>query len=198
MLLSSSPPLSRSLSPASFALSILLSVLLLPACAMDQPLPTIACLSGPAFGWGLELALACDLRVAHPASLLCLPETSLGIFPGAGGVVLLRELVSPSIAKDLIFTARRFSGADALSLGVVNRVSPNVEENAEELAQCIAENGPLGVRGAKEVMEGAHNVDFGTAIALARQLRAPLSETEDFKEALQAFEEKRKPTFRGR
>jgi enoyl-CoA hydratase/carnithine racemase len=165
---------------------------------MDQPLPTIACLSGPAFGWGLELALACDLRVAHPASLLCLPETSLGIFPGAGGVVLLRELVSPSIAKDLIFTARRFSGADALSLGVVNRVSPNVEENAEELAQCIAENGPLGVRGAKEVMEGAHNVDFGTAIALARQLRAPLSETEDFKEALQAFEEKRKPTFRGR
>lgn len=163
-----------------------------------QPLPTIAALSGPAFGWGLELALACDVRISSPSSLLCLPETSLGIFPGAGGVVLLRELVSPSIAKDLIFTARRFSGMDALGLGVVNRVSPEVDDAARELAEVIARNGPLGVRGAKEVMEGAHNVGFAAAMRLASQLRAPLSETDDFKEALQAFEEKRKPVFKGR
>ncbi|KAM3577142.1 hypothetical protein VYU27_001059 [Nannochloropsis oceanica] len=162
------------------------------------PLPTIAALSGPAFGWGLELALACDLRVSSPSSLLCLPETSLGIFPGAGGVVLLRELVSPSVAKDLIFTARRFSGEEARALGVVNSVSTAVDDAALELAETIARNGPLGVRGAKEVMEGAHNVSFTEAIRLATQLRAPLSETDDFKEALQAFEEKRKPVFKGR
>ena len=170
----------------------------LPPSPLPQPLPTIAALSGPAIGWGLELALACDLRISSPSSLLCLPETSLGIFPGAGGVILLRELVSPSIAKDLIFTARRFSGQDAQTMGIVNRVAPEVDDAALELAETIARNAPLGVRGAKEVMEGAHNVSFAEAIRLASQLRAPLSETDDFKEALVAFEEKRKPVFKGR
>ncbi len=161
------------------------------------PLPTVAAMSGPAFGWGLELALGCDLRVVAPQATLCLPETSLGIFPGAGGVVLLRELVSPAIAKDLIYTARRFSGQEALALGVVNGVAEDALGEALGLAKRIAANGPLGVRGAKEVIEGTHNVDFTTAMRLASQLRAPLSETDDFREALQAFEEKRKPVFKG-
>lgn len=161
------------------------------------PVPTIAAVAGSAFGWGVELALACDLRIAAKDATLCLPETSLGIFPGAAGCVLLRQVVSPSTAKELIFTARRFSGQEAKELGVVTAASDNPWADALALAKRIAANAPLGVRGAKEVIDGSHNVDFSTAVALSSQLRAPLSETDDFREALQAFEEKRKPVFKG-
>jgi methylglutaconyl-CoA hydratase len=109
-----------------------------------------------------------------------------------------REIVSPATAKELIFTARRFSGQEARELGVVNAAVGDAWHEAWSLAERIAANGPLGVRGAKEVINGCHNVDFTSAVSLSSRLRAPLSETDDFREALQAFEEKRKPVFKGR
>lgn len=85
----------------------------------------------------------------------------------------------------------------SLDLGVVNRAVSDPFHEAQAIARRIAENGPLGVRGAKEVIEGSHNVDMTTALSLSSQLRAPLSETEDFREALAAFAQKRKPHFQG-
>ncbi len=109
-----------------------------------------------------------------------------------------REIVSPATAKELIFTSRRFSGQEARELGVVNEAVGDAWHEAWSLAERIAANGPLGVRGAKEVIDGCHNLSFNAAVSLSSRLRGPLSETDDFKEALQAFEEKRKPVFKGR
>lgn len=79
-------------------------------------IPTVACISGYAFGWGLELALSCDLRIVHEDTVLCFPETSLGLFPGATGTVTAARLIGSSKAKELIFTAEHFSGSQAFSM----------------------------------------------------------------------------------
>ena len=86
------------------------------------PIPSVAAINGAAFGTGLEIAMACDLRVANRAATLCLPECSLGLFPGAAGTVLLSRLIGPARAKELIFTSRRFSGEEAVQWGVAQQV----------------------------------------------------------------------------
>jgi len=88
------------------------------------PMPTIAAINGPCFGWGLEAALACDMRFATHDAKLCFPETRLGIFPGAGGVPRLAKLINPSTAMELIVSARVFTGEEASRLGVVARAVP--------------------------------------------------------------------------
>jgi enoyl-CoA hydratase/carnithine racemase len=163
--------------------------------------PTVSALNGFAFGWGLELALACDLRVAARDAVLCFPETGLGIFPGAMGTVLLPRLVGPSVAKDLILTARRFSGGEAFALGMANRVAASPDECvvlALELATKIAGNAPLGVRGARAVIDRGLDLDFEGHVRLSDAHRLPLNDTEDFREALLAFEQKRPPRFQGK
>lgn len=163
------------------------------------PMPSIAAINGPCFGWGLEAALACDIRYTSQEATLCFPETKLGIFPGAGGTPRLAKLLPLNIAKELIFSARVLSGAEAYGLGLVNR-SVSASEllgTAAELAATIAANGPLGVRAAKRVLQATADMTLPQGLDYSQLERFPLNETEDFKEGLLAFAEKRAPDFKG-
>lgn len=165
------------------------------------PQPTIAALNGVAFGGGLELALACDLRVAAEHVSMGLTETALAIIPGAGGTQRLPAVVGVARAKELILAARRVSAAEALAMGLVNRVAPSAElrDATSELAAAVAANGPLAVQAAKVAVDLA-----GSGLPLAERLqreRALYLErvlpSQDRLEALVAFQEKRAPRFRG-
>ncbi|KAI0284270.1 ClpP/crotonase-like domain-containing protein [Russula aff. rugulosa BPL654] len=181
------------------------------------PMPTIAAIDGPALGGGLELALACDLRVAgHSVTKIGLPETKLGIIPGAGGTQRATRILGLSKAKDLIFTGRSLTAAEAEELGLVDYVSEEgtpAMDRALSLAEKIAANAPIALRSAKlaisraqelslesgklfhlrssDVLKGFLGLDF------ERAAYEPLLQTKDREEALQAFREKRKPVFKG-
>ncbi|MBI3127790.1 MAG: enoyl-CoA hydratase/isomerase family protein [Candidatus Tectomicrobia bacterium] len=163
------------------------------------PMPTLAAINGPCFGFGMEIALACDMRLAAEDAVLCFPECALGIFPGAGGTVRLPRLLAPGLAAELIYTAKRFDGREAERIGFVNRAHPKerLMEEARALAGQIRDNGPLGVRAAKKVIQNAAEMALPQAIEFSNALRLPLNYTRDFAEALAAFREKRKPVFRG-
>lgn len=163
------------------------------------PMPTVAAINGAAFGWGVEVALGCDMRYAAEDATLCFPETALGVFPGAGASVRLARLIPPGLAKELIFTAKRFDGREAERIALVSRALPQEElmDAVCSLAGRICENGPLGVRGAKKVIDTSLDMPMDGAIAYSNEIRLPLNQTKDFAEALAAFREKRKPRFRG-
>lgn len=140
------------------------------------PVPTIAALNGLAFGGGAELAAQCDLRVMDPTAVFCFSEVRLGLMPDWGGGVALARLLGPSRAADLILTARKVDAAEALALGLANRVSAPGQALAEamSLAETIAANGPRAVRGALEVIRTtpgrdqreAMEFEFARAVAL--------------------------------
>ena len=163
------------------------------------PQVSIAAINGVCFGGGLELALACDLRVADPAAAMGLTEVKLGIIPGAGGTQRLPRAIGVSRAKELIFTGRRVLAAEALSMGLVNKVSSpgNVVADACELATEIAGNAPLAVAQAKAAINEGYDLPWDDAAALERSKYHPLLETSDRLEGLAAFREKRKPQYRG-
>ncbi|MFZ5817245.1 MAG: enoyl-CoA hydratase-related protein [Bacillota bacterium] len=161
------------------------------------PMPVIAAIHGMAFGGGLELALACDIRIASEEAQLGLTEVSWGIIPGAGGCTRLPLVVGPAKAKELIFTARKLTAKEALALGIVNQVVPREEllQVAGEMARTIAQHAPLAVRAAKRAIDGP----LGLAEGLAREWQEyqTIVATEDRLEGLRAFAEKRAPVYRG-
>jgi enoyl-CoA hydratase/carnithine racemase len=163
------------------------------------PQPTIAALNGVAFGGGLELALACDLRVADPGAAMGLTEVKLGIIPGAGGTQRLPRAIGVSRAKELIFTGRRVLAAEAMSMGLVNKLSaPGLAVNeAVDLAREIAENAPLALAQAKSAITDGYDLPWDEAAALERAKYDPLLATKDRLEGLAAFRDKRKPNYRG-
>ena len=165
----------------------------------SMPQPTIGVVNGFAFGGGMELLLACDLRVAQASAKFGLTETSLAIIPGAGGTQRLPRLVGKAVAKDLILTARRFDGAEALGLGVINRLAPDGELDATalELASAIASNGPVAVRAAKRAIDVGSELDQEAGLAVESECYGLTIPTQDRLEALAAFSEKRKPVFKG-
>lgn len=166
----------------------------------ELPMPVIAVLEGAAFGGGLELALAADLRVAGADSKLGLVETSLAIIPGAGGTQRLPRLIGASRAKELIFTARRIGAEEAGRLGIVDRVVPPGQalESALALAREILPNGPIALRMAKQAVNQGLELDLAAGLTLEQACYAQVIPTEDRLEGLAAFRDKRKPQFRGR
>ncbi|MFT7464234.1 MAG: methylglutaconyl-CoA hydratase, partial [Pseudohongiellaceae bacterium] len=158
------------------------------------PQPVIAAMNGVAYGGGLELALACDLRVAVSGARMGLTETSLAIIPGAGGTQRLPQIVGTARAKELIYCARRLDADEAFAMGLVNRVAPAGElmATAQQLAHSIAANGPLAVRAAKEAIDvGNDGLDMATALVRERQIYLEqVLPSSDRLEALAAFREK--------
>ncbi len=166
----------------------------------NLPMPVIAAVNGVALGGGTELALASDLRIASENATLGLTETSLAIIPGAGGTQRLPRIVGKAKAKELIFTAKRISAAEALEIGLVNRVVPlaGLLDAARELAAAIAKNGPLAVRAAKRAIDRGMEMDLADALVFESTCYETLIPTEDRLEGLRAFREKRKPEYQGR
>ena len=161
--------------------------------------PTIAAVNGFALGGGCELALACDIRIAAENALFGFPEVGLGILPGMGGTQRLPRLIGPALAKELIFSARRIDAAEAKEIGLVNRVVGQGEalDSARELAAEISANGPIAVRHAKAAANRAFDVDLISGLEYETDQFALLFATEDAREGMGAFVEKRKPQFKG-
>lgn len=162
--------------------------------------PVIAVLNGVAFGGGLELALACDLRIAATHVKLGLTETSLGIIPGAGGTQRLPRLIGLGKAKELIYTARRLSAKEAENYGIIEYVYEGHEvlDKAQQLALEMAKNAPLSLVQAKVAINQGVEVDLATGLKIESLAYSALIPTEDRLEGLLAFQEKRAPQYSGK
>jgi enoyl-CoA hydratase len=162
--------------------------------------PLIAAVSGYCLGGGCELAMACDLIVASESAQFGQPETGLGIIPGAGGTQRLTRAVGKALAMDVILSGRRLSADEALAAGLVARVVPKEAwlEEAKGLAREIAEKGPVGTRLAKESVDRAFETTLTAGLEAERRALYLAFASEDAKEGLTAFTEKRKPEFKGR
>lgn len=164
------------------------------------PMPTIAAVHGHTLGGGLELALCCDIRIAAENTRFGFPETGLGTFPGAGGTQRAPRLIGRSQAMWMIFTGERLEAADALRVGLVNKVVPTeaLTEEVRKVASMISANAPLGVQYAKESIVRGEKVSLEEGIRIETDLNMFMDTTEDYAEAARAFVEKRKPVFTGR
>ncbi len=162
--------------------------------------PIIAAVNGYALGGGLELALACDFIYAAEEARLGLPEVTLGVIPGFGGTQNLPRLIGPNRAKELIFTGRQLTAQQAREWGLVNEVVPADElmTRVMELAQNIARNGTLAISTAKEAVVSGLNVTKENGLRLEGALFGLLFDSEDQKEGMHAFLEKRPAAFKGK
>lgn len=162
--------------------------------------PVIAAINGVAFGGGLELALACDIRMASSTAKLGLTETALGIIPGAGGTQRLPRLIGIGKAKELIYTARRLSAEEACGYGIIEHIVEPGEllEKATELAREMAKNAPLSLIQAKTAINQGMQTDISTALQIESLAYSRLLQTEDRLEGLKAFQEKRSPIYSGK
>jgi enoyl-CoA hydratase len=164
------------------------------------PMPTVAAIEGNALGGGLELALACDIRVASEQARLGLPEVRLAVTPGAGGTQRLPRVIGPARAKELILTGRVIDSAEAERIGLVSRIVPAGEalQAANAIAAEIAARGPLAVREAKRLVDGALEVDLETGLAAELEASVRIFATDDMVEGSTAFFAKRNPQYRAR
>lgn len=162
--------------------------------------PVIAAVNGYALGGGTELALACDFIYAAEEAIFGLPETTLGLFPGFGGTQRLAKNIGFSRAKEAIFTGRTFTAQEALEWGMVNVIVPRAElmKRVTAVAQKIAANAPIALSGAKKVMNEGRGMAINKALENERQQFTTIFKSEDHKEGLIAFLEKRKPNFQGK
>ena len=163
--------------------------------------PSIAAVHGHCLGGGLEMAMACDLRVAAHNTQLALPEINLGLIPGAGGTQRLPRLVGLGRALELLLTGDRIGAEDALRMGLVNKVvgpERDVRAEAVAMAQRIAQKPPAAAAAVKEAARVGSTLDLATGLRLEKDLFAMLLATEDKLEAAMAFKEKRTPRFTGR
>jgi enoyl-CoA hydratase/carnithine racemase len=162
--------------------------------------PVIAAVNGFAFGGGLELAMAADIRLAAASATMGLTETRLAIIPGAGGTQRLPRLVGRGKAKELIFTGRRIAAAEAAAIGLVNHVYPleGLMEESRKLAALIGEGGPIAVQQAKKAINGGMETDLAGGLQIESEAYWVCVPTRDRLEGLAAFKEKRKPVYQGR
>lgn len=159
--------------------------------------PTIAAVNGFAFGGGCELSTVCDVRMASTNALFALPETGLGVLPGAGGTQRVAKFVSLGIAMDMIISGRRLTGEEALRWGLVSELVEPEElmDAAMKKAKQIQSKGPIGVKLAKQVVQAGYKSDQETGLLLERLAMAVAYSTEEKAEGTAAFIEKRKPDF---
>jgi enoyl-CoA hydratase/carnithine racemase len=166
----------------------------------DLPLPVIAAVNGPAFAGGLELALMCDFVYAVRTARFALTEVSLGIIPGAGGTQNLPRAVGERRAREIIYTARPFSAEEACQWGLVNRLCEpgSTLQEALDTAAAIAGNAPLALRQAKKAIRYGGQMEIRTAYRFEVEAYNQLVDTDDRREGILAFNEKRRPQFKGR
>jgi enoyl-CoA hydratase len=164
------------------------------------PMPTIAAIEANALGGGLEIALACDIRIASENAMLGLPEVRLGVTPGAGGTQRLPRVVGVARAKELTLTGRILDAHQALSIGLVSEVVPadHARSAADAIATEIANRGPLAVREVKRLIDRSVEVDIDEGIAAEIDASERVFNSEDVLEGARAFFEKRQPQYKGR
>jgi len=162
--------------------------------------PTIAMVNGFALGGGLELALACNLRTASTSARMGLPEVSLGIIPGYGGTQRLSRVAGPAVAREWILTGDMFGAEEAHRVGIINRIfSPEeLEEGTMKMVNSILSRGPIAVRFAIEAISRGSNMPQREGEILESDLFGLAASTEDMREGMAAFIEKRKPDFQGK
>lgn len=162
--------------------------------------PVIAAVSGWALGGGCELALSCDMIIASESAKFGLPEVTIGVIPGAGGTQRLTHALGKSLAMEMILNNRTLTAQEAHQFGMVNRVIPVSDylNDAVKLAEEIASRAPLAVRAAKKAVNASYETSLTDGLAEERQLFYELFGTEDQKEGMQAFIEKRKPNWTGK
>lgn len=164
------------------------------------PKPVVAAINGYALGGGCEIALACDWRIASADAKLGQPEITIGVIPGAGGTQRLARLVGPARAKDLIMSGRFVGAEEALAIGLVDKVVPAGESVYDAAVAMVTPylNGPAqALRAAKLAVDAGLEMDLRSGLAWESQLFASLFATEDRREGMAAFIEKRKPNFTG-
>ena len=163
-------------------------------------IPVIAAVNGTALGGGCELMMSCDIRIAEEQALIGQPEVGLGVIPGAGGTQMLPRLVPQGVAKRLLFTGERIRAREAQSIGLVDEVvaAGGALDSALRLAETISTNAPRAVAAAKRAATMGLQMSLAEGLKLEAALFGALFETEDVKEGVMAFLDKRKPNFSGR
>jgi enoyl-CoA hydratase/carnithine racemase len=161
--------------------------------------PTVACIRGYCIGGGLNVAISCDLRVATSNSVFSIPATRLGLGYRYSAMKNLTDLVGPGFAKDIFFTGRRLDAAEALRIGLINRVAEpdKLDELLAEYTTAITTGAPLTIKAGKRIIRDVLKTDDAD-MELARRLILECFESEDYAEGRRAFMEKRKPVFKGK
>ena len=162
--------------------------------------PVIAAINGYALGGGLELAMACDIRIASEKARVGQPEVNVGLIPGLGGTQRLPRLVGKGIAKELVFTGKMIDAKTAERIGLINMIVPpeKLKSAVEELAKEIMSKPPIAIKLAKELINNSIETDQRIGLIHEAEAVGILSSTEDFREGVSAFFEKRKPVYKGR
>jgi len=162
--------------------------------------PVIAAINGYALGGGLEVAMACDIRIASENARMGQTEINIGLIPGWGGTQRLTRLIGKTKAKELIFTGKIVDAKTAEQLGIVNMVVPTEKfrETVQQFAAELASKAPVALKVAKALINKGSEISLDAAIALEREGFGVVASTEDLQEGVSAFIEKRKPTFKGK
>lgn len=162
--------------------------------------PTIAAISGYAYGGGCEISLCCDLRVASETALISLPEIKVGTIPSAGSAFRLPRLIGVGRAKEMHYVGEPVSGKEALSMGLVNRLVPagEVLDEARRIAAILLDRPPLSLKAVKECIHAGLQLDTDSAVNFVMNAANLLRSTEDYQEGRNSFREKRKPVWKGR
>jgi len=162
--------------------------------------PVIAAINGYAFGGGMEVSMACDIRIASENALMGQTEINIGLIPGWGGTQRLTRLVGVGKTKELVFTGKRIDAKTAEQLGIVNMVVPaeKFKETVRQFALDLASKAPVALKVAKALINKGADIGLESALALEREGFGVVASTEDLQEGVKAFTEKRKPTFKGK
>jgi enoyl-CoA hydratase/carnithine racemase len=162
--------------------------------------PVVAAINGYALGGGLEVAMACDLRIASENASMGQTEVNIGLIPGWGGTQRLTRLVGMTKAKELVFTGKKFDARTAEQLGIMNMVVPadRFRETVRQFAIELASKPPVALKVAKALINKGANISLDSALALEREGFGVVASSEDLKEGVSAFTEKRKPVFKGK